>query len=385
MQLAVNKNTALYLLRSMRARGASPRYALSRRCNLPTASPHPHKRWSKKGLRAFVRSNKLASTAPLEQVDIAVPSGAPRLYLSIARCSTYGSGLPKRSFVDLGSGLFMSSPELLFVELAPELSLPEHLMLGLELCGGFSRDPDNPIEGDCTFDVQPVTSRERISAFIERCGRLKGVGPARRTLALLADNAWSPTEAAVAVMISLPLEEYGYELGRCVLNPRFSTPKHLQRAAVRESRVPDILIEGTSVGINYDGAVHFDLDSVVSATMALDRDPGSAALSCALTETMNAVRAKLVDDIRRNRELAADGLTVFPVVKEDLYEEGGLDRVMAQVVAALEAHEGVEHPLQRDALASAFASKERQALVRSLIPGPDRELDPSCVEAFVGY
>ena len=51
---------------------------------------------------------------------------------------------------------------------------------------------------------------------------------------------------------------------------------------------------------------------------------------------MRSVREKAVDDVRRNRELAADGLTVFPITKEDLREKGGLDRVMRQVVESIE-------------------------------------------------
>lgn len=145
---------------------------------------------------------------------------------------------------------------------------------------------------------------------------------------MLSDNAWSPTESVVATMACLPLDEFGYGLGRVTLNERVATPGGLAATTEKGSRVPDILFKGTRVGINYDGAVHLNLDSIVKAAMNLAGLPGEAALARELGRALSDVRAKVVDDIMRNRELAADGLTVFPVVKEDLYREGGLDRVM---------------------------------------------------------
>ncbi len=247
-------------------------------------------------------------------------------------------------------------------------------MLGLELCGGFSLAPDGAEEGAAAMGVAPVTNVARLSAFVDACEGLRGRKRARRALRLVADNAWSPMEALVAALLALPLEEGGYGLGRCILNKRHETPETLKTTTARSSRVPDIMIPHTGVGFNYDGNSHLDLASIVEATERLCAEPGSGAADRQLRARLQAVRAKALDDLRRNRELAAQGLTILPVVKGDVYGEGGLDTVVAQAVAAIEAHAGKRLDAQREALASRFALKKRQELIWSLVPGKDRTL-----------
>jgi hypothetical protein len=81
--------------------------------------------------------------------------------------------------------------------------------------------------------------------------------------------------------------------------------------------------------------------------------------------------------------LSADGLTVFQVCKEDLYEYGGLDKVMMQVLTALESREGWDVADKMAVLQSAFARRERQALLYPMIPGRRRVPPSDTHEAFV--
>lgn len=400
MQLTLVKETALRLIRIARSNGGQQGLPHTR-CNSADPDPAPQSRWSK---RLFVQMLAGYGTAPsplhdpdpvnraggqkhgsiaMRQIDVCVSAGSKRLKSRYVTNTVYGPTVPARSFMSLGSGLFTSCPELLFVELANSMALPEHLLLGFELCGNFSRNPDNPMKGTATLGIPPATSVKRIAGFINSSKGLAGTPSARKTLELLADNAWSPAESVVAAMMSLPLEDYGYGLGRCRLNPRFYTPSHLEGSAKKNSRVPDILLEGTHVGINYDGAGHLDLDSIASKAFSLAQDPASGFRDRELSWAIREVREKVVDDIRRNRELAADGLMVFPMTKEDLYEDGGLDAVMMQVMEALAHYEGWDVAERQGILQSAFARRERQALLTSMLPGRTREVTGKVAEAIV--
>ena len=64
-------------------------------------------------------------------------------------------------------------------------------------------------------------------------------------------------EAVTATLVSLPLYEMGYGLRGLVLNPR------TRIAEGSGTRVPDMVIAGTNVGLNYEGEGHLDLDSIV--------------------------------------------------------------------------------------------------------------------------
>ena len=362
MKLTLNKRSAHFVFRAIRAGKSSHGV---KRTDLIPPEPSPGKRWTKKllGLQALGWDGP-----PLNlPLFVAVSSHGDRLQTKHAVNTIYGgaSTLPSKSFIEVQPGLAISSPELLFVELARSMSLPELLMLGFELCGGFSRDPRDPLNGPVAFECMPVSSFEKIAAYLEKVRWVPGVAEARRALEYLSNAAWSPTEAIVTLLANLPLAEFGYELGPCVLNKRVYAPAPLAAVNARESRVPDILFGNTHVGINYDGAVHLDLDSIVNAALEVGRNPGGGTARRALDIAVREVRAKVVDDIRRNRELAAAGYTVFPVVKEDLYEEGGLDKVMLQVIEALEAQAGWDCSVQRRMLKRGFIRKRRQELIWS--------------------
>ena len=370
MQLTFNKQTALSIMRRLRATRTAPQ-SWGKRVDLMDPDPAPRIRWTRKLIEQSTCYELIASERnALAEINVAVTREESRLEMKAARNTIYGPScsLPSRSFIEVRPGIAISCPELLFIEMATELDPAHHLMLGHELCGGFSRDADDPRNGDVTFPCPPITTRSKIEGYLGKTRRIAGAKQARLTLAVLADNAWSPTESAIATMASLPFGEYGYDLGPCELNVRIDTPGKLARAASKASRVPDILFAGTPVGINYDGAVHLDLDSIVQAAIELERNPGQAQSQQALDAVVREVRKKAIDDIRRNRELAADGLVVFPVTKEDLYEEGGLDRVMLQVIAAIENSTGADMSRHAQLIDVKLGKRKRQELIWSLIP-----------------
>ena len=119
------------------------------------------------------------------------------------------------------------------------------------------------------------------------------------------------------------MSEGGYGLGDVALNRRQLTAPELVSLGCKDSRVPDIELVGTHVGFNYDGHAHFAVGETADGQQA-----GTDAAS---------VRAKYLDDLRRNRELAAMGRVVLPVTSEDLFQQGGLDAVMLEAVLIAEA------------------------------------------------
>ena len=364
MQLTLSKYSALSVLRSLRADPKGAR-KLSRRSNALAPDPAPNKRWSKKLVHEFRSS--LPCQIGTDTLEVAVPSSVSRLRTGSLSCTVYDKSVPENAFINLGGGLGISGPELLFTELASSMHPLEHLMLGHELCGSFSRDAQDPYNGAITYGVQPATSVQKIRLFLEQAKNIQGIAAARKTVAFLNDNAWSPTESLVAALLNLPIDSLGFELGPLILNPRFERAHDLPGA--RSSRVPDIMFADTSIGVNYDGLVHLDLDSIVKAAVNMGAHPGISQTEAAVNKAVADVRAKAIDDIRRNRELSADGLSVFPLVKEDLYAPGGLDHVVAFLLDALETHAKRDVSTQRKALKQTKLSHARYQMMMSFLPG----------------
>ena len=393
MRITFNAQTALLITRTLRANRVDPA-VWGKRIDLIPPDPSPGKRFTKK-LFDMPHLGLALTTGKHPDLDVAVPSKELRLRMNGTHNTIYGStrSLPPHSFIEVDDGIAISCPELIFLEMVDVMPLMRLVMLGHELCGTFSRDPHDPRNGEATLSCPPLTSCERIEAFIRETKWNAHAEQALRALSLVSDNAWSPTESIVAAVASLPYEEWGYGFGRCILNKRIDTSTGLALATGKDSRRPDILFEGTPVGLNYDGAIHLDLDAVAKAAMELERNPGEAANQQAFDAIMHEVRSKAVDDIRRNRELASAGYIVFPVTKEDLYEEGALDTVMLQVMKTIENLTGKDLSREKRLLEIRFCRGKRQELIWSVLPGEhprhSKNLlgvgEPRVYEVMVGF
>ena len=382
MQLTLCKQSALAVLRALRstsAKGRASSRASSKRIDILAPDPSPGKRWTRRLIDSIDLGLPFSFAG--QTVDFAVPDGSRRVRASNTTWTSYAKGIPPRAFIRTRCSnddcvLAISGPELLYTELADIMHPVEHLMLGHELCGGFSRDAEDPYNGPVTYGIHPTTSVERIAGFLEEARYIHGIDRARESLKYLNDNAWSPTESLVAAVIRLPMDSLGYGFGELELNPRVFPNASLPGAA--DSRVPDIMIAGTPVGVNYDGAAHLDLDSIVSAARALEANPELVQARISLSNAVRNVRAKVVDDIRRNRELAADGLAVFPVVKEDLYTKGGLDQIIGHLIIVIEMLTSMDMSEQKRVLRMKRLGEERWRMAMSLLPGRhERNIQPA--------
>lgn len=355
MLLPLDTLSALRALRVHRMAG----FELPReRIDLPEPDPSPRTRWTP----SLVPLERLALSAPPTErapLHVLSPTASGRPQARFVNASVR-SNLPERSFVDLGDGLVIPCPELLFLRLANVLSPEGHALLGYELCGTYARDAANPRSGRTVYDVAPVTSVGRIEDYLARYGARNGVTLSRHDLASVRDNAWSPMEAIIALLGQLPTYEQGYALGSLTLNDRKAAERELVLLGVRTSRVPDIMIDGSCVGFNYDGGDHLDLDSICQA----------AESGGDVEAALRAVREKHLDVLRRTRELMATGSVVMPVTAADLFAPGGLDAVMLEAAFARERLEGTSSLGVRMVVESRSASVARQELIWSLLPWP---------------
>lgn len=363
-------------MRSLRANDA---LAKTRRSPIIPPDPHPRKSWTNNALKAAIAT--LPFKLDLSEFNVAVPSPDARIRSKSAKCTTYAGGIPENSFLDIGNGIAISGPELLFVELAESMHPIEHLILGHELCGSFARNAEDPRNGNAIYNVKPLTSVEKITRFIATAKSIRGIDAARYTIKFLNDNAWSPTESVIAAFLRLPIDCLGFDLGELSLNPRVDLAMPLPGA--KPKRHPDIVIKGTSVGVNYDGLMHLDLDSIVQASMEMGAHPEAAQTQLEVSRAVERVRAKVLDDTRRDRELAASGLSILPVLKEDLYTSKGLEMLVGQLVNSLERLTDRDMSIQKFILDSGAFSTARHRMLLSLLPSR-RDIDAVIYEQING-
>lgn len=155
MRLALSGLTALRIWRAIRA-GKLPGVRVGARIDLPAPDPAPANRWTQKAFDlAFLGINE-----PLDQkhpLHIAVPDAKLRIRTRGTACSVF-TRIPTGSFVDVGHGVAIARPELIFAEMGAAMSLPIQLLLGYELCGCYSRDALDPRGEGITYSLDPLTT-----------------------------------------------------------------------------------------------------------------------------------------------------------------------------------------------------------------------------------
>ena len=368
MRLTLNALSALRVVRAIRSRSISG--SLKRRCDFIAPELVAAKRWSGAEIRAHLSFlGDAASVSTRHPLEVLVPDKSARLQAKGTKSTFRLGDYPPGTFVDVGNGIAISGPELLFVELARVMDPAIHLLLGMELCGCFSRDALDPRNGAVAYGLEPATNVDALRSFAQEAHWIRGAERALATIDRIVENAWSPMEAIIAALAVLSRSELGYDLWPIVLNPRKELGERLSRLSDADSRVPDIMFAGTSVGLNYDGEDHFRLGEIARAAAHAEREPGNAARIRELDEALADARARIVADKRRDRDLMALGLTVFSVTKEDLEERGGFDRVMGQVVEAIEREGSRRLTWHRAAAENALLAQARQDFIWSLMPG----------------
>ena len=124
----------------------------------------------------------------------------------------------KRSYLDLGRGIYVARPELCLLQMAQSLSIPKIVEAGCELCGDYSTDPLSGEAG--IIKLHPRTTREAIRLFSERISGIKGCSNYRKAAEFIADQSASPRETQLMLLLCLPSYLGGYGLPL----PKFNEP-----------------------------------------------------------------------------------------------------------------------------------------------------------------
>lgn len=362
MSLTLSFQSALEVIRTLRIEGLS----IHEMDTVPLSRPQPWvgKRWT---MRDFDDEFwRWRCPSPREPVHVLAPGNVGRVRSSLIRLHTCWRELPPRSIIWLDRYSSVVCPELLFLQMAEEMSLPELVMLGYELCGHFSRFPENPY--DVKDQVPATTSVENIRAYVSNFKKGHGVAKVREALDYVCDHAISVPEAVLATMYSLPVSESGYGMGPLVLNERVKIEKP-DLWVESQSRYPDIMFSIAPIGINYDGSGHLDLPGLVAIAQkaALAKGESRNEMQLALQRKMNEVRAKVVDDNMRNRQLMSQGRIVIPVTKEDLYGYGHLDGLTRHILRCARLLYGADVREYEKMLDDTLIQRDRQVLLDSLL------------------
>ncbi len=207
MAFFLGYNTALACLRQVRE---------TDELKLTRAMPKPKTIPDAKLFRSSINTlpPRFAEAIVRNDITFVAPDAGSRCRSQNIGSRVFSLPANQRCFLELGSGLFIASPELCFAQLAKDAEPIELMRLGFELCGSYSLDPSQ----DHGFhNREPLATSESITKML---GALPRNCPktARKATCFIRNGSASPMETYLALMLGLPASFGGYGLGMPLMN-----------------------------------------------------------------------------------------------------------------------------------------------------------------------
>ncbi len=185
--------------------------------------------------------------APLDSVRRRVPHAVVHASHTV---------LTGESILDAGGGLFVSSPAQCLVQIAPSLEPAEIAFYASALCGSYVLTD----EGRCvSFALEPLATVARLDEelaclrSVNASFKVRGLEKVRRALKHAVDDAASPAEIVLELLLCLPCSLGGYGLPQPQVNGAIGVPRGRRALAERDAYRPDLFWEKAGLIVEYNG------------------------------------------------------------------------------------------------------------------------------------
>lgn len=327
MNIYVVSHSALYYLRDGTKLPDVPRRSALLDCCTDVASTRAHE------VRGWMFG--------LGPIDLMVPHATLRCAPYEYAYHVWAGRLPAGAFLDAGGGLFVASPELVFLQMGAELSVAGLVQLGLELCGTYRLTRDGSFQSGC----EPLVTPERLKLFVTQAAGFPGRRTALKAVPWVVAGAASPMETRLVARLCLPPRYGGYSCPLPDMNALLELSAAQSDLAGRGRLYGDLYWPARKVLVEYNG------------------------------EEWHSGRAHITSDARRTNALSALGLKPF-FVTADIYNSVGLfDSLAFEVRRALGRHMKQttrEQTLLRRALPAELREQENLTRTRD---------EPQCIGA----
>lgn len=181
--------------------------------------------------------------------DITVNSYNARFRINGKKVRSTKLVLPEKSVKTL-NGKRVSSPELLFLELANRLDIHRLILLGLQLC---SHPPGNP--------SLAVTTKQKLEKFVSKTPGHRGHKKALRALKYIENGSASIMESLAYMILTLPYVLGGYGMRGAIFNYEVKLNNDMSIRLKQDRCFVDLYFKQAKVGVEYDSFAHHNRPS----------------------------------------------------------------------------------------------------------------------------
>ncbi len=152
--------------------------------------------------------------------------------------------------VTVRNGITVSSPELLFLELANRLSIHRLILLGLQMCSHTQGKPS-----------EALTTKQKLSAFLEQTGGHRGHRNAVRALKYVENGSASIMESVVYMILTLPNALGGYGLDGAVFNHEIKLTGEARKRLGQNRCFADLYYKKEKLAVEYESFAYHNSPS----------------------------------------------------------------------------------------------------------------------------
>ena len=216
--------------------------------------------------RCASRSSELKQI-PFDALGIEPPMPSSPLYLLVSHCErrrqvrnvherVCSSVIEPDYFKLLGNQVLVPAPEFCFLLLAKDLSLPNLVQIGMELCGHYRMVgalSNSLVRSRRTiYNCDVLTTPERIRDFLANVRGFPGISRARRAARYLVSGSASPMETILYLLLCLPRTLGGYGMPAPSLNVKRGVNKSASKFTFARTLVPDLYWSEARLDVEYD-------------------------------------------------------------------------------------------------------------------------------------
>ena len=157
--------------------------------------------------------------------------------------------LPKKSFLQLNESVYISSPELCFLQMTRFLPMAKLIEIANNLCAIYSLDKSaeyGQIARKAHIQVNDIQT------FLGRSAKMPGIKVGRQVISYVLDRSGSPMESKLAALAMIPLSQGGYSLEKPKANFNISLTDEATSFLGRRNCCCDLVWEDQKVVVEYD-------------------------------------------------------------------------------------------------------------------------------------
>ena len=192
-------------------------------------------------------------------IDLLVNADSNRSHSSWVhcRCVSTSHTLPQGSIIQIGSGLYVVSPELCVLRLATQLPRLAFLHAFTSLLGIYSF---SSLDRQDLLERKPILTKARMQQYLNDTEGIPGHRIAQRALPWVTERTASPRETTMALALRLPSKTGGHGLPEFEANCKVSLSEEAALLTTKSYVVADVAWPDDDIYLEYNSDKHHDND-----------------------------------------------------------------------------------------------------------------------------